>query len=630
MKKEYKMKTIRYILGLLTLVSILSSCGDDYLDPKVTTPYGDEFAYTLPGPVEGFLTNAYGAIPGQIDHYSGDFLDAATGDAVTNQYGSGVYALGGGKMSSVSNPIGIWDAAYSSFQWIHLFQEKSADTATVKWWISDDVKDATERTRLLGESYFLRAYWGMELLRVYGGVAESGEVLGYPIVTKFVTEDQKEEVLNMPRNTYEECVLQILEDCDSAISILPMAYSGDDVILGKAHIGRATAAAAYVLKSRVATIAASPAYNTTNDLTKWERAAVLSQEAIDQANISYTALTYTAVTTPNLATTPKDYLFRRYHNNNSLENRNLPPAFWGNGRTNPSQNLVDAFPMDNGYPITDPASGYDPQDPFSGRDPRLRNTVIYNGTNVETGGRGLEVAETVAEYIVLEADTTEEDDGAGNMVEVINIISDTVIYRKGIDSEGYDYRGSRTGYYLRKWISDKADMLTNVNQKLNSEHMYPIIRGAEAIYNLAEASNEAVGPTGIVPGCSLSAYDLIKYTRSASIGLGSTDPYLDAQMASVDDFRALIQNERRLEFAFENHRYFDLRRWMLPLDETVRGMNVTRDETGAYTYEGTDPTDTGSFIEVEERSFDSDRYYYHPLPYDELAKNPNLENNKGW
>ncbi len=623
------MNKIRYILGVFALASLLYAC-DDYLDPKVTTPYGDEFAYTLPGPVEGFLTNAYGAIPGQIDHYSGDFLDAATGDAVTNQYGSSVYALGGGKMSSTSNPIGIWDAAYSSFQWIHLFQEKSADTATVKWWMSDDVKDATERTRLLGESYFLRAYWGMELLRVYGGVTESGEVLGYPIVTSFVSEDQKDEVLKLPRNTYEECVLQILEDCDSAISILPMAYSGDDVILGKAHIGRATAAAAYVLKSRVATFAASPAFNLTNDLSKWERAAVLSQEAIDEVGLSYTALTYNAVTTPDLSATPADYLFRRYHNNNSLESRNLPPAFWGDGRTNPSQNLVDAFPMANGYPISDAASGYDPQDPFSGRDPRLRNTVIYNGTNVETGGRGLETAETIAEYIVLAADTTEVDDGTGNMVEVINIISDTVIYRKGLDAQGSDYRGTRTGYYLRKWISDKAEMLTNVNQKLNAEHIFPIIRGAEAFYNLAEASNEVVGPMGIVPGCSKSAYDILKETRSKSIGLGSSDPYLDSQSSSTSDMRTLIQNESRLEFAFENHRYFDLRRWMLPLAETVRGMSVTQDEAGVSTYEGTDPTDAGSFVEVEERSFDSDRYYYHPLPYDEMAKNPNLENNKGW
>ncbi|WP_372772782.1 RagB/SusD family nutrient uptake outer membrane protein [Mangrovibacterium sp.] len=624
------MKKIRYILGSLALVCSLAAC-DDYLDPKVDSPYGDEFAYTLPGPVEGFLTNAYGAIPGQIDHYDGDFLDAATGDAVTNQYSSNIYDLGGGKMSSTSNPIGIWDAAYSSFQWIHLFQEKSADTATVKWWISDDAKDAIERTRLMGESYFLRAYWGMELLRVYGGVTESGEVLGYPIVTEFVDEDQKDEVLNMPRNTYEECVLQILEDCDSAISILPMAYTGDDVILGKAHIGRATAAAAYVLKSRVATFAASPAYNGGVDVQeKWERAAILSQDAIDKAGISYSALTYNLVTTPDLSTTPSDYLFRRYHNNNSLESRNLPPAFWGDGRTNPSQNLVDAFPMSNGYPIADPASGYDPQNPFAGRDPRLRNTVIYNGVSVEDGGRGMEAAETIAEYFVLDADTTEVDDGFGNMVEVITIVSDTVIYRKGLDSEGADYRGTRTGYYLRKWISDKAAMLSDINQKLNAEHIYPIIRGAEAFYNLAEASNEAAGPTGIVPGCSQSAYDIIKNTRTKSIGLGASDPYLDSQVADKSDFRALIQNERRLEFAFENHRYFDLRRWLLPLAETVRGMSVTQDETGVYTFEGTDPANPAGFIEVEKRSFDSDRYYYHPLPYDEMAKNPYLENNKGW
>ncbi|MCG8578677.1 MAG: RagB/SusD family nutrient uptake outer membrane protein [Bacteroidales bacterium] len=624
------MKTIRYILGMLASVSLLISCGDDHLEPKVDTPYGDEFAYTLPATVEGFLTNAYSAIAGQIDHYDGDFLDAATGDAVTNQFGSSVYALGGGKMSTVSNPLGTWDGAYSTFQWIHLFQQKSADTATVKWWISDEINDAVERRRLMGESYFLRAFWGMELLRVYGGATSSGEVLGYPIITEFVEEDQKEAVLRLPRNTYEECVSQILADCDSAISILPMAYTGDDVILGKAHIGRATAAAAYVLKSRVATFAASPAFNGGIDVqAKWERAALLSQEAIERANLSYKPLSYTDVTTPNLATTPADYLFRRYHNNNSLENRNLPPAFWGSGRTNPSQNLVDAFPMANGYPITDLASGYDPQDPFAGRDPRLTNTVIYNGAPVESGGRGMEASDVIAEYIILDADTTMVDDGLGNMTEVITVISDTVIYREGLDSPGYDYRCTRTGYYLRKWISDKADMLTNVNQKLNAEHMHPIIRGAEAIYNLMEASNEAAGPMGIVPGCSVSAFDLLKHTRSKAIDLGATDPYLDTQADNTDDMRALIQNERRLEFAFENHRYFDMRRWMLPLAETVRGMKVTQDVDGVYTYEGTDPNSPDTFIEVETRNYD-DRFYYHPLPYGEMAKNPNLVNNIGW
>ncbi len=629
------MKTIRYILGLLVLVSMLSAC-EDYLDPKVDTPYGDEFAYVLPSVVEGFLTNAYGAIPGQIDHYSGDFLDAATGDAVTNQYGSGIYALGSGKMSSTSNPLGIWDAAYASFQWIHLFQEKSADTATVKWWISDDVKDATERRRLMGESYFLRAYWGMELLKVYGGLAESGEVLGYPIVKKFLSDEEQEDIFMMPRNTYEECVLQILEDCDSAIAILPSAYSDAGLspdmvpILGKANIGRATSSAAYVLKSRVATFAASPAYNPGNDLTKWERAARLSQEAIDKVGLSYTSLTYSAVTTPSLSTTPKDYLFRSYHNNNALENRNLPPAFWGNGRTNPSQNLVDAFAMKNGYPISDPASGYDPQNPYADRDPRLRNTVIYNGESVENGGRGLEVAESIAQYIVIKVDTTEVDDGAGNMVMVIDTVADTMIYRKGLDYQGNDYRATRTGYYLRKWISDKAEMLSNVNQKLNAEHMFPIIRGAEAFYNLAEASIEATGSaTGVVAGCSLSAYDIISDIRQKGMYLYLGDPYLESQ-TSQDQIRNLLRNERRIEFAFENHRYFDLRRWKMPLAETVRGMAVTQAEDGTLTYVGTDPNDPATQIEVEKRKFDDEKYYYHPLPYDEVVKSSALVQNKGW
>ena len=98
------------------------------------------------------------------------------------------------------------------------------------------------------------------------------------------------------------------------------------------------------------------------------------------------------------------------------------------------------------------------------------------------------------------------------------------------------------------------------------------------------------------------------------------DLYLDEMAQSKDSFRKLIQNERRLEFTFENHRYFDMRRWVLPLNEEVEGVAVTRNEDGTFSFK---------VQKVEQRKYEV-KNYFMPLPYAELEKNKNLMNNQGW
>lgn len=155
----------------------------------------------------------------------------------------------------------------------------------------------------------------------------------------------------------------------------------------------------------------------------------------------------------------------------------------------------------------------------------------------------------------------------------------------------------------------------------NAQHYYPILRKAEVFLNYAEAANEAWGPKGKDPDgiCKFTAYQVIKTIRQTSGGITDTK-YLDEMAASKESFRILIQNERRLELAFENQRYYDIRRCLLPLNEAVKGAVVTK--------EGNDLVYTSQ--KVEERKFDDIRYYYSPLPYDECVKNPNLVNNLGW
>jgi hypothetical protein len=577
---------------ILLLVIIFSAC-EDGLEPKVDNTYGDEDTWRLPEKAEGVLMNAYANVDRQLDGYGNNFLDVATDNAVTNNFGAGLYALGSGSLSPQSNPLGIWDQAYNQFRYIHLFLENGLGE-NITYILTDNKADSLYKERLKGEAFFLRAWWGFKLLQHYGGKTNEGEALGYPIITRTLTDDEATDPGRFKRNTYEECVEQITADSDSAAYYLPAAYAGGDPVVGDVNLGRATQLAAIALKSRVYTYAASPAYqpdditaladmgsftvvNEAEYIAGWERAAQESNAVINEIGnfISLKANHFNAANTPN------EYIWRSYHNNKSMEVRNYPPYYYGNGVTGPSQNLVDAFPMQNGYPIDDPRSGYNPQDPYSGRDPRLDLNIFYNGRVL-----------------------------AGEPLET---------FAGGKDSQQTYQKATRTGYYLRKWLST-ADNMLDPESPQNDHHYNARLRKTEIYLNFAEASNEAWGPTTIGPGCNQSALDVISAIRSTA-GINSDDYLNEIAGQGKSAFRSLIQNERRVELAFENHRFFDMRRWLLKLDEPVRGMKITREEDETLSFE--------PFV-VEERNMSDIRYYYLPLPYQEVVKSPGLVQNMGW
>lgn len=154
----------------------------------------------------------------------------------------------------------------------------------------------------------------------------------------------------------------------------------------------------------------------------------------------------------------------------------------------------------------------------------------------------------------------------------------------------------------------------------NDHHYHALLRRTEVFLNLAEASNEAYGPLGIGPGQSQSALEIIKSVRSRA-GI-QNHAYLDEMAAAGKEaFRKVIQNERRIEMAFENQRYFDMRRWVLPLNEEVMGALINLESDGTRTFE---------YIPVEPRIFNEVKYYYLPIPYNEIVKSQNLVNNLGW
>ncbi|MPM91046.1 hypothetical protein SDC9_138171 [bioreactor metagenome] len=355
------------------------------------------------------------------------------------------------------------------------------------------------------------------------------------------------------------------------------------------------------MKSRVALYGASPAYqpdaitlitangsfSVVNNLAyenKWAYAALVSDSIIQMSGFG----NFLGLKAANLAdapnTTPADFVFRKYFNNRAMEGRHFPPFYYGNANTIPSQNLVDAFPAANGYPVTDPRANVDPANPYAQRDSRLDLNVYYQGRMFGTAGK------------------------------TIDVVSG------GRDSREYHASASRSGYYLAKFMSKKNAML-NPALSSNAIHYYPLLRKSEVFLNFAEAANEAWGPKGKDPNgkCKYSAYEVIKLVRSLSGGITATE-YLDEMAVNKDLFRQLIQNERRIEFAFENHRYYDMRRCLLKLNEPVKGVEVSRSE-GVLSF---------NVKEIEVRKFDNIRSYYAPIPYEERIKNRNLINNTGW
>lgn len=594
------MKSYNKLLLLIGVGAIFSSCSD-MLGEKTNSQWETKYAWSVPKIAQGVLYNAYNAIEKRPDSYGSNFLDAATDNALTSNYSSAVYSLATGQMSATNNPLGIWSSVYQQFQYINLFLENGLTDET-QYNLVDPDMDAKYKKRLEGEAYYLRAYWGFRMLQIYGGKTKDGEALGYPLVAHFMTEEEAMDLNSIKRDSYEDCALQIMEDCDKAAGLLPYSYGGDDPVLGKSEIGRATRLAALALKSKVALYAASPAYqpdaivklNGMADYTvvdetayksKWERAAKVAVAVLNEPGFG----DFYALQATDLAgaanTTPSEFIMRAYHNTKELESRHFPPYYMGRANTIPSQNLVDAFPTIDGYPISDGRSQYNENSPYENRDNRFYLNIYYQGA-------------------IFGTDTEMPLD----------------MVMGGKDSPSIDPFASRSGYYLAKFLSKKHTMLDPITPT-NDKHYYPMLRKAEIFLNYAEAANEAWGPKGDPVNYQYTAYDIIKIIREKSGGITDTG-YLDEMAEDPSKFADLIQNERRLELAFENHRYFDMRRRLMDLTEPVRGVEITKAEDGTLSF-NTEKV-------LEPRNYNDVKFYYCPIPRNECIKNPNIKNNLGW
>ena len=597
-----KYKVGAAMLGM-TLSLGLTSC-DDLFEPAIENHLGFDYAYEHPDYADNVLGNAYTRLP----NGSYSFNDVATDDAVSNDVSNSYRKMTGiDSWTSSSNPIETWRNCRAAIQYINLFL---ANVDKVNWNSNETVRDMYHQ-RYVGEARGLRALFMYYLLRAHGGYDAQGNLLGVPIVLEPTTVSSDFSALEV-RASYADCMKQLIEDAEEAIRVLPVDYKDTDNetetvncfgktytvtkatynrVLGTNFAGRFSGRIARAVLAQAALMAASPAFADGSGVT-YEQAAKYAKNVLDLnggvSGIDTDGLEWYA--DPNMSNVsggecPKEVMWRtEKSNNNDLEADNYPPSIYGKGRINPTQNLVDAFPAANGYPIANAKSGFDAENPYANRDPRLAKYIIFNG---QTAGSGSSVINT-------QADNSANLDGLNKDVS----------------------KSTRTGYYMKKLLRQDINLDPNVNSKQN--HYTARIRYTELYLDYAEAANEAYGPTG---GSGFSAYDVIKAIRQRA-GIkdeNGQDPYLESIKNDKDKMRELIRNERRIELCFEGFRFWDLRRWKLDITEEAKGVSITNVGAGKK-YET---------ISVEKRNF-KENGYYGPVPYDQILNFPSLAQNKGW
>jgi hypothetical protein len=583
------------IFSLILVLSVaFQSC--ELLEPVDENRYTLDRAYNDPAYAEGILIKAYTNLPTN----SLSFNDVATDNAVSNDNFNSYRRAATGEWSSKYNPFNEWDRCNEAILYLNYFLDNVVDSVEWKW--TEPQLTMLYRKRFKGEAYALRALFKYHLLITMGGIGQNNELLGFPIYEKSIESDFDE--FNKPRAGFIESINSIYSDISKSLEQFTMdkfvnINSADELpegykdvteisfyndVFGNNANQRINGQFAKALKARVALLAASPAFSD-GDQSLWENAANYAADVLNDiggidgmdpvGHIFYLGQYVDLLNVVSGIDQQEIILRTPRTTSNSRERNNFPPSLFGNGRVNPSQNLVDAFPMDNGYPINHPSSGYDDKEPYKNRDPRLSNYIVYNGS-------------AMSNKIIIT--------GEGG----------------GIDSKDSISTSTRSGYYLRKLL--REDVNADPTSQTSRNHYETHMRFTELFLIYAEAANEAWGPDG-TGGHGYSARDVISAIRERA-GIDSSDSYL-ASISNQEDMRELIRNERRLELCFEGFRFWDLRRWKLDLTETARGINI--DLAGNY-----------ELLDIEERRYNNEFMHYGPLPESEIVKFSELIQNTGW
>lgn len=552
-----------YISAAISIAFTLSSC-NGFLDREEDSFIDKTATFDSYNRTKQYLTYAYTLLPDGLNRFSREaMLASATDDAEFAIESAEIQQLNNGSWNALNNPDDVWNRYYSGISKCCTLLE---NTNHVNLDISRlDPDKQVEYANSLKDIRMWRAE--ARFLRAYFHFELLKRYGPIPIVTSTLSINGNYE--NTPRPTMKEVVDFIAKECDIAadtLELTPWRNVND-------AFGRATKGAALALKSRLLLYAASPLYvdfgdtneaNKPTDIALWKSAADAAKAVID-LNQYELASSYADLFKNDFQN--KEYIFvRRYAANSDFEKSNFPVSFGGKGGTNPSQNLVDDYEMLDGTPFdwNDPAKA---AQPFENRDARLGATILMNMAPF----KGKKVA----------------------------------TYPEGADASP-NPNATKTGYYLRKFLNEDVNIQTGGS---SSGHVVPLFRLAEIYLNYVEALNEC-DPTN--PDIALY---LNKVRNRASL------PNVSA--LSQEQMRTVIQHERRVELAFEEHRSWDVRRWKIAsstLGAPLMGVQIERKPLGGYTYMP---------VKVEQRVFQPKMYWY-PIPQSEVLKLKQWKQNNGW
>ena len=558
------MKTDKICLFILAC-GIAVSCVD--LNYTEETTRDEEWTYEyFENGIKNMVFDVYAQVyNNEFENNSAYFFAGATDEAqfaletgAVNNYINGGW--------SPANPYSnIWNKSYTAIADVCMYLEKIDQADITDWQYNPDYSIWAQQLELFPyELRFLRAYFYFELFRTYGDV---------PLVTTTLTNAQANSIQRTPA---DQIVKFIVDELDAVAPYLPVSYTTE---VGS-EIGRATRIAAYALKARTLLYAASPLFNPNNDKAKWEKAAEACKYILDNADIWGLKLSPYGKLWGHDAFFNQELIFGLGRGeSNSFEMANYPVGVENGSSGNcPTQSFVDQFEyQDNGQTFGQRHPGdisLGVEDPYEGLDPRFALTVVKNGDEWPTNGSQKKAIET---------------------------------FNGGFNASP-KYGATPTGYYLRKYVDGAC--VTTADNQTSRRHTWIIFRLGEFYLDFAEAAFYATGSANDAT-YGLSANDAINVLRTRS----------DIKMPKfTEDGAAWVERyerERLVELAFENHRFWDVRRWM----------------KGPQYFSNIQVANISSSLQLTRttvrREWDN-KYYFFPIPQTELKKNPNLSQNPGW
>ncbi|MGF7082845.1 RagB/SusD family nutrient uptake outer membrane protein [Mucilaginibacter sp. UYCu711] len=577
MKFKYKDIAKIFLLGLL-VISIGSCKKDGFLDVPAKSILTSKSTFETQANAELFVNEIYKRLPDGNDATDQTLEGWTDNNNCTSANHQGQNKIRSNALSAGNSTTGPgdqlgWSQNYTNIRSCNVFLKEAE--------ANKSVYDAAWYAQRVAEVKAMRAFFYSILFRNYGAL---------PLITSPLNNKDGSDIL-YARSTIDQTVAFIEADCDAASAVLPLTQSA-------ANIGRITKGAALMIKGDVQLFAASSLVNKANDLTKWAKAAATLKSVMDLG--TYSLFTKSSAT-PIISTTGSGTTSTAYRDQFLAENNwnsetilargyALPgkghrrEGFMGPvvvnggvqawGGFSPTQGLVDDYEMDNGKPIEDPTSGYDPQHPYLHRESRFEQSIIYDGS-------------------YWQGDIMKTRLGGSNEIDL-----------------GGKGDISNTGYYARKTLDESIKGQASFARPNISNYIF--YRYAETLLSYAEAQNEAAGPDA-------SVYDAVKQVRARVLL-----PALPAGL-SQDNMRTAIRRERRIELAFEDRRWYDIRRWEITakgpavLTKPMYGMLITPNGNNL----------TYAPVVGFQNSY-SDYMNWLPIPADVLNANPKLVQNTGY